>query len=107
MKTILRIALVLLLMAAGVAWATDGKLEQELPTPQVEQPEQVEPETEAETQDEEVDIEKLLSQDKVDVDACCFAECDEVFQDCTAGCGGSWPCFQDCRAEFRECTSHC
>lgn len=106
MKTILRTMLALLVVSAGLAWAADGPVEEQLPTAQTELPAPVEP---AADQDQELTAEDLetMDPDLVEADFCCIADCYVAWGECIDGCGGNTACRQACHAERNACKAGC
>lgn len=110
MKATLRTLIALLLVSAGLAWASAGEVTELAPAApaQVDQPQQVD--DQAQTEDnQELTSEDLLvmDPDKVNVGACCWAECFEEKMACREACGFSSPCLEQCQAEFEACKSNC
>lgn len=108
MKSIVRILLALVVVSATVAWASDGDLEQALPTAEAAQPDQVEPEADA--PDTELTAEDLENMDPglVEAGACCRAECFGIYMECRDGCDiFDSACMNQCRTQYDACKANC
>lgn len=106
MSAILRTLIALLLVSAGLAWASADEVTELAPIPT---PEITEPQLEDEAENEELTLEALLAMDPdtMDADACCVAECWDVWSACVDACGNDMTCRQGCTQERRGCTSSC
>ena|GEM_PF-5574731 len=53
------------------------------------------------------DMLDALAPDKVDMGACCVADCYDAWSACLLECGATIACRQACRAELTACKSQC
>lgn len=119
-KTTLSTLVLVLLVAAGAAWAGQAAVQApdapaaEAPAAETPAPEQA-PETElpaeGEVELDEATLEALF-QDPTETGACCVANCWEQRNLCEEACPPYGDperdaCIDRCRAEFEGCRSHC
>lgn len=110
MKATLPTLIALLLVSTGLAWASAGEVTELAPAApaQVDQPPQSDDQAQAEDE-QELSLEDLLAMDpdRVNVGACCWAQCFEQKTACREACGFSSPCLEQCQQEFEACKSNC
>jgi hypothetical protein len=109
MKATLRTLIALLLVSAGLAWASAGEVTELAPAAPApaDHPQQIDDEAQDE---QELTSEDLLAMDpdKVDAGACCMADCFEERAACKEACGFfNQPCLEQCQVEFEACRSNC
>jgi hypothetical protein len=107
MKATLRTLIALLLVSAGLAWASAGEVTELAPAAPADHPQQIDDEAQDE---QELTSEDLLAMDpdRVDAGACCMADCFEQRQACKQACGFfNPPCLEQCQVEFEACRSNC
>ena len=109
-KSLLALAAVLALTAAGVAWA--GQTTAPTPEPTVHASDRAavpayEPalEPDGKTGDE-VSLEALFVEPE-EAGACCVAQCWEIWGACIDACGGNQACEQQCTQDRIACRAQC
>lgn len=105
MKTITRTLLALFVVSAGLAWATEGVLEEAPPAPAspIETLDTV-------TSGDDVTVEDLENHDVkwTAGGACCVVDCNAERIQCKNACSvGDTACLNECVDEFSECTAGC